>query len=1059
MFPKMLMYCRKITSLSVLFVCLVGLLWPCNGFGQNFTQGKWFKIFIPKEGLQKLDYNWFKKNQIAPENISIEKIAIFIPSRFPSPETEHAIDTSKFSFIQQVPTVASGLDDQQFNQGDFLTFPVKFPYNSYSDSTFCLLNLEGSSSKWIKPEAGIQKPNALNYAYREESVSEEKYNFLQSGRLWVSEPFYANESKKISLPCEGAISAVPSFIQTTIYASSIQKSTIALTAQNLTESIEFDAISSDRYDRKAIEKKFQKNILLENGCRTFDLNIQFKGNAGSATVGSTKLKYPKALKSQQNTWFQAPEFQNNATTQAFQIPEFSSNSDLQVWLMNGQEINCISPTNGYFDVNNPASSSILLADSKLAFEPIFVEKLTPFNNKLASNTEMLIIAPKEYTQAANRFAQFKNEQKIPTEIRTLEHILLETTGGANSLPAIKTYLYQQKKFTKTLKYILLFSDASVDAKEKNALNLLEKKWKKIPTFESSESLYTLNSYASDDYLGILDDVEGTWDVNFSQALQMSLSIGRLPAKSPEEAQLLVNKLIAAQKKSVKTNISLIADDEDFNIHLTDAEYFAEFLSQKTPAIPVQKIYLDAFPMIKNGNAYSSPTATKKIIDAFNQDAGFIHFMGHGSENGWTDEKIFTTKEITNLTNRENLPLLLTATCQFAKFDNPYVLSGAEALLCSDKGGIQAIVGTSRPVFQSSNFSFGKNWYNLLAQNLNNTSYRLGDLVRDVKNASRNSLGNRNIILLGDPSSPLPWMGNEVKVQANSFTWGQANTIELIGKKASFGQIQLWLAGDKISSLGTKTPKFTFQSADRLIYQKKILEPTAELIKIPAIKGEDNRELTIRYQGTLEQGYQKISTIKQLSSPSDQVGPIANQSKNNPLEFILSDSTGIGFWGKSEEEAKIIVNDSIQLPLRNLFSYSINDKIWNISIDSKLLIEGENKIVFQLYDLLQNESKYSFSITKKGENDSGVRLFPNPFNEELYLQFDLAENWTNYLFNAQFFDLSGRNLYQVIGEINKEPLQINMKQISHSQIILCTIEIFDPVSRFKKTFLARLFSTN
>lgn len=164
-------------------------------------------------------------------------------------------------------------------------------------------------------------------------------------------------------------------------------------------------------------------------------------------------------------------------------------------------------------------------------------------------------------------------------------------------------------------------------------------------------------------------------------------------------------------------------------------------------------------------------------------------------------------------------------------------------------------------------------------------------------------------------------------------------------------------------------------------------------------------------------------------------------------------------GKSEEESKIIVNDSIQLPLRNLFSYSINDKIWNISIDSKLLIEGENKIVFQLYDLLQNGSSYNFTITKKGENDSGVRFFPNPFKEELYMQFDLAENWTNYLFHAQFFDLSGRNLYQLNGEINKEPILINMREISNSQLIFCTIEIFDTVSRFKKTYLTRLISTN
>lgn len=1052
------MYCRKTNMLRDCLLLLIWFFSPILVDAQDFTKGQWLKLYIPKEGLQKIDYNWFKKNNISPENINTQKIAILIPIRFPSQETEHAIDTTQFTSIQQIPTLAFGLNDQQFNLGDYLTFPVKFPFNSYSDSTFCLINLDALPSKWVNKEAGTQKTNAITYAYREETYQEEKYNFLQSGKLWVSEPFYMGETKKINLPCEGAINTPSATLQTTVYVSSIQKATLGVNAPNLSETLEFESISGDRYDKKANFKTFQTNVNLGSACKTYEISLQFKGPLGSATVGKTSLIYPKTLTSNQNNWLFWPKNAIQVPSITCQIPDAAPTQDIQIWqLKDKSNITCTTPTNGFFEVNNPASSSILLADSKLAFEPIFVEKISSFNNQLANNTTLLIICPKEFSTAANQFAQFKNENKIPSEVRTLENILHEYTAGSMSLPALKAYLYQQKKLVKTLKYVLLLSDASVDVKEKNALSSLEKQWRKIPTYESFESLFPLNSYASDDYLGILEDLAGNWDLDFSKDFQMSLAIGRLPARTPNEAQLMVNKLIAAQKKESKTSIALVADDEDFNIHVTDAEFFATYLHQKAPYFPIQKIYLDAFPLVKNSTGYTSSAASKKIIQAFNQDVGFIHFMGHGSENGWTDEKIFTTKEITALNNRENLPFLLTATCQFAKFDNPYILSGAEALLSSDKGGVQAIVGTSRPVFQSNNFSFGKNWYAQLVQNLHQTTFRLGDLVRAVKNESNNTLGNRNIVLLGDPSSPLPWVGEEVKVTANNFTWGQPNTVTVTNKDK--GALTLWLAGEETSTLGTKTPKYTYQGDERLIYQKYISSRSnSNLVTIPAIKNTDQPELLIRFQGTTQAGFQKATTLKQVVETKDMVGPNVQQLALNRFEFIISDSSGIGYWGKNKEEAVLVINDTIQIPWRAFVNSLENDKISTITLDPNLFKEGENKVSFKLYDLLQNESNFTFSVTKKPENDSDITLFPNPFKGECYLQFNKAGSWTNYRYKLQLFDLSGRKLDEIQGELGLAPVSIQLQARPQTEIILCLIEIIDPITRFSKTYLSRLISS-
>jgi hypothetical protein len=54
-----------------------------------------------------------------------------------------------------------------------------------------------------------------------------------------------------------------------------------------------------------------------------------------------------------------------------------------------------------------------------------------------------------------------------------------------------------------------------------------------------------------------------------------LGIGRIPAKNIEEAKNYVDKVIAYYNKESfgawRNNVSIIADDEDNNLHLQDAE--------------------------------------------------------------------------------------------------------------------------------------------------------------------------------------------------------------------------------------------------------------------------------------------------------------------------------------------------------------------------------------------------------------------------------------------------------------------------------------------------------
>ena len=72
----------------------------------------------------------------------------------------------------------------------------------------------------------------------------------------------------------------------------------------------------------------------------------------------------------------------------------------------------------------------------------------------------------------------------------------------------------------------------------------------------------------------------------------------------------------------------------------------------------------------------------------------VNYNGHGAETGWTEEQILTINDIDKLSNLKNLPVMLTATCQFGRYDDPNQVSGAELALLSNRGGAIALLTTT-----------------------------------------------------------------------------------------------------------------------------------------------------------------------------------------------------------------------------------------------------------------------------------------------------------------------------------------------------------------------------
>ena len=73
--------------------------------------------------------------------------------------------------------------------------------------------------------------------------------------------------------------------------------------------------------------------------------------------------------------------------------------------------------------------------------------------------------------------------------------------------AIRDFIYRQyKNPNSTLKYVILFGDASIDYKGKSVVSTEIEKNCFVPTYQSMESFRPLLSYSSDDYFGLLFEI-------------------------------------------------------------------------------------------------------------------------------------------------------------------------------------------------------------------------------------------------------------------------------------------------------------------------------------------------------------------------------------------------------------------------------------------------------------------------------------------------------------------------------------------------------------------------
>ncbi len=371
-----------------------------------------------------------------------------------------------------------------------------------------------------------------------------------------------------------------------------------------------------------------------------------------------------------------------------------------------------------------------------------------------TEADYIIITPTEFMPAAQRLRAYR-EQPGANSLRTLvvdvAQIYNEFGGGLPEPAAVRNYLrYVYTNWSVPPKYVLLFGDGDYDYKR-----IIAKGPNWILPWETTESFYPLLSYASDDDY-----------VTFDAGRRVALGVGRLTARSLQEANTMVDKIVEYETMPIpdpwKERITFVADDglagagEPNNLFLHTGQ--AEALSNDVPAMfEERKIYEYEYPTIYTPGGRRKPEVNIAIHDQINQGTLVLNFTGHGNPRLWTHEAIFVREtDFPFLHNKGKYFILVAATCNYGYFDATDDQSGGELLVSMPDAGAIAGFYSNRVVFAGDNFDINQSIYRYLFR-IDSTGRvmptRLGDVIYRTKqdNFGGTADNDRKFYLLGDPA--------------------------------------------------------------------------------------------------------------------------------------------------------------------------------------------------------------------------------------------------------------------------------------------------------------------
>jgi len=750
--------------LAFLFILVISL---ANG-QSVLASGDWYKVGVTETGIYKLDRDFLSSLGLTVNSLDPRTVKIYgnggggmLPQSNAEPRPFDLLENTIF---------ARGEEDGSLDTDDYFLFygrssdkiewsvsGIEYEKNLYADTTYYFITTGGDEGLRIANQSSETEQTQKIATYDEVIIHEvDERNLLSSGRKWYGESLSAATGLTRSFDFE--IDNVISYGVAELHAMAQSQGDCSLAMMvngDDVGSIDISSVPFGSGSTYSIKGRESSDVFDLSGSAD-DINVDFtftpNGTTSILYLDWFSVSFSRALiLTDEPLFFRSRESLDNGIS-SFEI--IASDSELQIWeVTNPTSVSSFdySTSNGkaMFSVaTDELKEFVTFAGSDFS-TPVDFGKIS--NQSIQSTTALdgIIVTHPDFLEQAQRLADFHlSNGNLAVQVVSTLQVYNEFSSGMQDISAIRDYAKYVYETGGQLKYLLLFGDGSYDYHDRIINNT-----NYVPIYESRNSLHPIFSHSSDDYFGFFEQDEGDWIETSLGDHTMEIGIGRLPVKTTAEAEQVVDKIVRYCTSNTtlgkwRNEIVYIADDGDRNIHARDAEDLAAIIDEGS-GFNIKKIYLDAYEQEINPSNERSPATTRAIMDAIERGAFLVNFIGHGNEQLWMKEQVFTVSDIGQLTNFQKLPIFATATCEFGRYDDPLVFSGAEQLLISDRGAI-ALLTTTRPVFASTNFILNEAYHESILDLTIDKDFRLGDVIRQTKNNSLVGAVNRNFALLGDP---------------------------------------------------------------------------------------------------------------------------------------------------------------------------------------------------------------------------------------------------------------------------------------------------------------------
>ena len=775
------------------------------------ASGKWKKISVTESGIYRLDYSDIVKMGINPLNVQIYGYGGKLLSE----------DFSLNDYKDDLPEVAVYKElgaDSIFNAGDFILFyaqgPISWSYNSsnamylrtrnhYSTKAYYFVGERANGTRTVSTSAFNGLANKVVTSFTDFQLHElENVNMGETvagtgtGRALFGEDFISNPSRSFVFNVPNADTIGVSKVYTEFAANNQNSTSLYLFVDNTYKNtLYFSPIDAAEDFIYGSQSSTNANFRLKSNSLRIQLDYNYDQRSAKtrAYLNHITLNLRRLLTMTGSTMaFRDPLSVGTGNVCQFQIT--GASSKLRV-----------------FDVTDPTSMLLLsgslqqnvyrfLDQASTLREYVAVEvgkgipkptiegSITNQNLHGQSGMDMVIVTPSNFKSQAIRLAEAHAiNDGLTTLIVTPEQIYNEFSSGTPDATAIrrmmKLYYDNGTISGNKPKNLLLFGDGFFDniAATKNSL----------PTYQSVESLNGYNSYVTDDYFGFLDSNEG----RFLNLDKLDVGIGRMPVSTIDEARIVVDKTIDYMKNTRmgawKNRVLFLADNKEIDnyIHEKQADQLATTLSSTHPEFMVNKIYLDTYTPQTSASGTLVPEANFRFSELLNDGLLLLNYTGHGSTTQWSDKKLLLKSDIEKMTNKF-LPLWITATCDFTRYDDSKVSAGEMILLKENGGGI-ALVTTTRVVYSSSNLTMNASFLDNVFKKQMGARLTLGEVMNRAKLSDdlTGDANKLNFALIGDPALRLTYPEysakvltlNEVPVSTVLDTLKALNTVTVSGR--------------------------------------------------------------------------------------------------------------------------------------------------------------------------------------------------------------------------------------------------------------------------------------